>query len=311
MKTSLPSLAENRRDTAKAGAGLTALAFVMWGLLPIYWKALSHVRPTEVLAHRIVWSLAVLAALLTVRRRWKDVILGVRTWRDAGRLLCGSLLLGGNWYAFVWAITNNRVLECSLGYYINPLLSMLLGCVFLGERLRRWQVAALMLAVAAVMNLLVAHGQLPWIGLGLAGTFSLYGLLRKVSDLGSLPGVTAETALLAVPAVTGLLYLNSTGQCALLEMGWQTAGLLIAAGLVTATPLLCFSYGARRIRLSTVGFLQYLAPSCMFLLGVLVYKEPFDWGKALTFAMLWVAIGLYSWDSAKNISQNRHSQCAQ
>ena len=284
---------------------MTALSFLMWGFLTIYWKSLAHVGPSEVLAHRIIWTLVLLALLLTVQRRWGEIPAGVKTFRDAARVAVCGLCLGGNWYAFVWALANNRVLEASLGYYINPLMSVLLGAVFLGERLGRLQIVALVVTVVAVSNLLVAYGQVPWAGLALAFTFALYGLLRKTSKLDSVPGVLAETCVIAPPAVIFLVYLQQTGRLGWTNIGWTTDLLLLLAGLATTVPLLAFSFGARRIRLSTVGFLQYLAPSCMFLLGVFAYKEPFQPRKLATFLLIWLALGIYSWDSIK--AQGRRS----
>jgi chloramphenicol-sensitive protein RarD len=293
-------LGTEKARSAKAGALMTALSFLMWGLLTIYWKALVHVSPSEVLAHRIIWSFLFTVLLLISQRRFSEMRDGLRSRADWIRVGLSSLCLGANWYAFVWAIAHNRVLECSLGYYINPLVSVVLGGVFLGERLRRWQLLAALLSVIAVTNLLISHGEVPWAGLVLAFTFGAYGLLRKTSHLESLPGLTSETALLTIPAVAFLFYLNRDGRCALGGLTWNTNLLLVGAGVVTALPLLCFSYGARRIRLATVGFLQYLAPSCMFLLGLLVYNEPFDRRKLMTFVLIWVALGIYSWDSIRS-----------
>jgi len=288
-----------KANSASTGAVMTGLAFLMWGLLTIYWKALVHVSPSEVLAHRITWSLVFTAMLLIVERRWSEIAHGLRSAQDWGRLALSGLCLGANWYAFVWAIAHDRVLECSLGYYINPLVSIVLGFVFLGERLRKWQIVAVFLSVVAVANLLISRGEVPWAGLVLAFTFGFYGLLRKTSRLESLPGLAGETGVLAVPAVAFLIYLNHDGRGAWGSFEWRTNLLLLGAGVVTALPLLCFSYGARRIRLATVGFLQYLAPSCMFLLGLLAYDEPFDRSKLVTFILIWVALGIYSWDSVR------------
>jgi len=304
-------LGASDRNGAKVGAAMAVLAFLMWGLLAIYWKALPDVSPEEVLAHRIVWSLAFMAVLLIARKRWGEIFRALRSARDVGRLALCSLLLGANWYTFIWAIAHDRVLECSLGYYINPLVSVALGRVFLRERLRRWQALALVLACAAVANLLVSHGQVPWAGLVLAGTFAVYGLLRKTAKMDSVPGLTAETALLAVPAGAFLLWLDHAGRLAFFHVGRQTDVLLVGAGIVTALPLLLFSYAARRIRLATVGFIQYLAPSCMFLLGAFVYDEPLDLRRLATFMLIWAALAIYSWDNIVGRPSVRNSAKAQ
>jgi len=283
---------------------MTALSFLMWGLLTIYWKSVAHVSTYEVIAHRIVWTVAFLAVILTIQRRWGELAAAARRPRDAARVAICGLCLGGNWYAFVWALANDRVLEASLGYYINPLMSVLLGAVFLGERLRRLQLIALVMTVIAVCNLLLAYGQVPWAGLALAFTFALYGLLRKTSKLDSVPGVLAETCAIAPPALAFLVYLHRTDNLAFAGGGVGTTLLLLTAGLATALPLLAFSFGARRIRLSTVGFLQYLAPSCMFLLGVFAYGEPMELRKLATFVTIWLALGIYSWDSVKAQRRN-------
>jgi len=287
-------------STARAGVAVTTLAFLLWGLLPIYWKLLQGVDALDITAHRVIWSLAFTGVLLGVGGHWREVARAMATKRAVARLLLGAALLGTNWLIYVWAINQDRILDTSLGYFINPLVSVLLGCLLLKERLRRWQAVSLALAAAAVMVRVIAHGQLPWVALALAGTFGLYGLHRKTSHMESLPGLAAETVLLTLPALGFLAYLFADDRGVVGHCEWPVYLLLVGAGVVTALPLLLFAYGARRIRLSTVGFLQYLAPSCTFLLGVFVYREPFDALHLGTFALIWAALAIYSIDSLRH-----------
>lgn len=279
-------------------------AFLTWGIAPAYWKTLGQVGAAEIIAHRIVWAFAFMAALLLVHRRWAELRRAMGSWRGLGRLAVSAVCLTINWGTFVWAVNAGRVLDTSLGYYINPLVSILLGVVFLSERLRRLQLAALVIAAGGMLNLVVAKGAFPWIGLALAGSFGLYGLLRKTSDVESLPGLAAETALLSIPALGYLSFLYVGSAQGLWHWGWAINLKLLGAGAFTAMPLLLFSYGARRIPLSAVGFLQYLAPSCSFLLGVFIYHEPVDRWKLLTFALIWLALGVYSLDSVRQLGRS-------
>jgi len=285
---------------ARAGAVATTSAFLLWGLLPVYWKFLQGVDALDITAHRVLWSLAFTGVLLGVGGRWRDLARAMATRRAAVRLLGGAALLGTNWLIYVWAINENRILATSLGYFIAPLVNVVLGCLLLKERLRRWQAVSLALAAAAVTVRVIAHGQLPWVALALAVTFGLYGLHRKTSRLESLPGLTAETVVLTLPALAFLAYLFADGRGVVGHCEWPVYLLLVGGGVVTALPLLLFAYGARRIRLSTVGFLQYLAPSCTFLLGVFVYREPFDAIHLGTFALIWAALAIYSVDSVRH-----------
>jgi chloramphenicol-sensitive protein RarD len=208
-----------------------------------------------------------------------------------------TLIVGGNWFLFIWAINSGHILQTSLGYYIAPLVNVLLGVVFLKERLRRPQLAAVVLAAAGVGYLTLSYGQFPWVSLTLAVSFGLYGLIRKVAPVGALAGLTIETMLLSIPATAYLVYLDHTGRGAFLNAGLSTTLLLMGAALVTGLPLLLFTMGARRLRLSTLGFLQYIAPSCTFLLAVFIYREPIVPAQLFTFGMIWTALAIYSYDS--------------
>jgi chloramphenicol-sensitive protein RarD len=269
-------------------------AFVLWGLLVVYWKALQHVSAYEILAHRIVWSLVFTAILLTLYRGWGEVARLLKSRRDAALLCISSLLVGANWLTYIWSVTHGRIVEASLGYYITPLVNVALGVIFLGERLRAVQVVAFLLAGAGVANLLIQQKAVPWIAIVLSVTFGFYGLIRKVATPESLPGLVAETAMLTLPAAGFLIYLAANGSGALGRVDLKTDVLLVGAGLVTAMPLLLFAYGARRISMASVGILQYIGPTCGLLLAVLVYGEPFDSARKTTFALIWVALAVYS-----------------
>lgn len=284
---------------SKAGVIATTAAFLMWGLLPGYWRALGALDAREILAHRVVWSLALTAALLAVGRRWAQVRAACRSARDIALLIAAALLLGANWLTYVYGVITDRLVECSLGYFITPLASVMLGRLCLGERLRPRQTAAVGLAGAAVAAELVWRGRLPWIALALAGTFSLYALLRKTSRLASLPGLAAQTAVLFAPAAAYLVVLAVRGTGALGRASAATHLLLVGTGAATAVPLLAFAFGARRIQLSTTGFLQYLAPTCAFLLAVFCFGEPLDPARLLTCAAVWAALAIYTWDGLR------------
>jgi chloramphenicol-sensitive protein RarD len=284
-----------------AGVLAALFAFVSWGLLPIYWKALADVPPLEILCHRLFWSLLAAGAALAVMGRIREAGLVLARRRDVLLMASCGLLLGVNWYLFIDAVNTGHVVEASLGYFINPLVNMVLGAIFFRERLSRLQATAVALAVIGVGISVAAHGRFPWIALALASTFGVYGLLRKLMRVESLPGLFFETAVLGIPAGVYLWNLYADGAGALGHLGPVTDGLLIGAGVVTAAPLLAFAYAARRLRLTTVGILQYLAPTCMFLLGVLVYGEAFDPARAATFACIWAGVAVYTADAVMTL----------
>jgi chloramphenicol-sensitive protein RarD len=278
----------------RGGVLAAVLAYTLWGILPIYWKALQEVPPPQILAHRTIWSLLLVLLLLAVRRQWAWLQRILRDPRSLLRSVASACLLGGNWYTYIWAVNAGHVVDSSLGYFINPLLSVLLGVLFLGEHLRLWQGLAVGFALAGVFFLTVAYGAFPWIALTLAGTFGVYGLLRKTASLGSLEGLALETGLLSLPTLAYLVLLESERSGAFVHAGPATSALLVGAGVVTAFPLLLFGYAARRVTLATVGILQYMAPTLQFLLGVLVYAEPFNQRRLIGFAAIWVALAIYS-----------------
>jgi len=275
------------------GIVFASAAYLLWGVFPIYFKALQQVAPLEILGHRIVWSLAVCAALLLALRRLQWLAELRRQPRVLLWFAASSVLVAANWYVYIWAVNVDRVVDASLGYFINPLVNVLIGAVFLHERLRRAQWLAVGVAALGVAWLTWQAGAVPWIGLVLALTFGLYGLLRKTAVLGAVEGLTLETVLLTPLAAAYLLWLAHTGKSGFADGDTVTRLLLAAAGPVTAVPLLLFAAGARRIRFSTLGLLQYLAPSLQLVLGVWLYHEPFA-ARAPGYALIWLALAVFS-----------------
>lgn len=273
-------------------------AFALWGVLPVYWKALDAIDPRTVLAHRAWWTLVLVMVLVAATRRGGRLLGVVRRPALVGRLVLTGLLLGANWYLFIWAVNHNYLLQASLGYYINPLMSVLLGRVVLGERLRRAQIVAVFTAAAGVMVMVFGGGGLLWISLSLGATFAAYGLIRKTTDVDLLSGLSVE--MIVLTAVGVVVTTGAGGGRSVFDFDAPTWLLLIGAGPVTAAPLLLFAYGVQRIRLSTVGFCQYVAPSCMLILGVLVYHQEFTNRHAATFGLIWTALAIYSYDSFRS-----------
>jgi chloramphenicol-sensitive protein RarD len=275
-------------------------AYSIWGLFPLYWKAMAEVPAFQIVAHRLIWSLVFLALLIVIRRDWAGFKTALR-----GRTLliytAAAVLLTINWMVYVWAVNAGFVVETSLGYFINPLVSVLLGMVFLGERLTLGKWIPVGLAAAGVLYLTISYGSLPWISLALAFTFALYGLLKKLSPLGSLHGLTMETAILFLPSLAYLGFVEYQGVGALGHASSLSSFLLILAGVVTALPLLLFSAAARSIPLWTVGLLQFIAPTLQFLLGVLVFRETFSPDKLIGFSLIWLALLIFSYNQI-NIS---------
>ncbi len=292
---------EKRR--AEIGTLSAVGAFLIWGLSPVYFKWLKAVPPFEILMHRMVWSFFFLVPIILVSGQGREFRSALKVKNTMGILLGTTLLVSINWFVFIWAINNDQILQTSLGYYINPLINVLLGRVFLGERLRPAQTVAVGLAAAGVGYLTVQFGRVPWVSLTLAISFGLYGLIRKVAPVSALVGLALETMLMCAPALAFLFYLNATGRGAFLHLGLRIDLLLMAACLVTALPLLLFTEGARRIHLSTIGILQYIAPSSTFLLAVFLYREPFSTAKLLTFILIWSALVIYSVDSVRGFRQ--------
>ena len=295
----MTSQGDKTRSDNLLGVLCAVSAFLIWGISPIYWKALRAVPAFEIILHRIVWSFFFLVPLIIVMRRWKDFIDVLKNYRTLLILLFTALIIGANWLLYIWAVNNDQLLQASLGYYINPLVNVVLGMVFLKERLRPLQILAVLLATAGVLYLTISYGEFPWIALTLAVSFGLYGLIRKVAPVGSLVGLTVETLLLSIPALVYLFYLESHGAGSFLRVSLKLDLLLMGCAIATATPLLFFTLGARRLYLSTVGLLQYIGPSCMFVLAVFLFREPFSKVQVVTFVFIWTALAIYSTDSAR------------
>ncbi|MGD9175086.1 MAG: EamA family transporter RarD [Desulfobacterales bacterium] len=279
-------------------------AFLIWGISPIYWKALRSVPTLEIILHRIVWSFFLLVPLVIIMRRWQEFILVFKNLRTLLILLFTALIVGGNWLLYIWAVNTDHLLQASLGYYINPLVNVVLGMVFLKERLRPPQILAVVLATAGVLYLTLYYGEFPWIALALAVSFGLYGLIRKIAPVGSLVGLTVETLLLSIPALVYLYYLDRLGLGSIFRVSLKLDLMLMGCSVVTALPLLFFTLGARRLYLSTMGLLQYLAPSCMFVLAVFLFREPFQSAQVVTFVLIWTALAIYSTDSVRYYRHN-------
>ncbi|MBQ0757799.1 MAG: EamA family transporter RarD [Amphritea sp.] len=293
-----------RTDAQEQNRGvLFALsAYGMWGLFPIYFKSVASVSPLEVLSHRIIWSVVFLTLFILISGRWQELIHNFRQKRLLASLSVSAILVSLNWLVFIWAVGQGRILETSLGYFINPLISLLLGMIFLGERLRKAQWIAILLAVAGVGYQLVLVGSLPWVALFLACSFGFYGLLRKRIVVDPFSGLLIETLLLSPFALLYLFWLNQQNQLAFLSDSIEMSLLLVAAGIITSLPLICFAVGARRLTLTLNGLLQYTAPSIAFLLAVVVYHEPLDSNRLVTFALIWSGLILFT---AEGIWRNK------
>jgi len=275
--------------------GITA--YTVWGVLPLYWKALKDVPAGEILANRIVWSFVFVVLLLTYKRNWGWLRPAIKQRRILLTFIATGLLLTLNWFIYIWSVNAGYIIETSFGYFINPLVNVLLGVVFLHERLRRAQMIALALAVAGVIYLTFSYGSFPWIALTLAFTFGFYGLLRKTAPLAATEGLALETAVIFLPAAAVMLALFRNGSGSFAQGDPQTTLLLIGVGVVTAVPLLFFAAAARLITLTNLGLLQYIAPTLQFLLGVYVFGEAFGKDQLVGFSLIWIALIIYSFES--------------
>ncbi|MGH9146788.1 MAG: EamA family transporter RarD [Vicinamibacterales bacterium] len=264
-------------------------AYLLWGMLPIYWKWISQVSALELIGHRIVWSCLMLGGVVVVSRQWKPFTAAL-TPRVIRLYALAALFIAINWFTYVWAVNTGRVVHASLGYFINPLISVVLGVMVLGERLRPFQWVAVALAATGVLYLTLTLGVLPWISLTLASSFGVYGLVKKTAPLGSVHGLTVETAILLLPAIGYLLLLEQAGGGAFFRTGVLSATLIVGTGIVTAAPLLLFASAVQRVPLSQIGLLQYIAPTMQLLLGVFLYREPFTRTQLIGFAMVWAGL---------------------
>ncbi|MGR5382081.1 EamA family transporter RarD [Vibrio harveyi] len=293
------------QQRSRQGVLLAIGAYTMWGIAPIYFKSIAEVSPLEILSHRVIWSFFLLAALLHFGRHWRSVRDIIKNKTKMMFLVSTAILVGANWLIFIWAVNSNHMLDASLGYYINPLINVLLGMVFLGERLRKLQWFAVVLAACGVLVQLVVFGSVPVVAIALAMSFGFYGLLRKKVSVEAQTGLFIETLVMLPAAAIYLLFIASSPTSNMLDNPMQLNTLLIAAGVITTLPLLCFTGAATRLKLSTLGFFQYIGPSLMFLLAVLIYGEPFTSDKAITFAFIWGALVVFSFDGLRNNRKSR------
>ncbi|GAA3423325.1 EamA family transporter RarD [Streptosporangium sandarakinum] len=280
-------------------------AYAMWGLFPLYWPLLKPSGALEILAHRMVWSLVVVAAILAVRRHWSWFGELLRTPRKLGLLVLAAAIVTVNWGVYIYAVNTGHVVESALGYFINPLVSVLFGVFLLKERLRPLQWAAVGMGALSVVVLTVDYGRLPWIALVLAASFGTYGLIKKIAAVGAAESMTIETLVLLVPAFAYLVYLQVQGEGTFANAGTGHALLLAGAGAITAVPLLCFTAAAIRVPLTTIGLLQYIAPVLQFLCGVFVVHEAMPASRWAGFAIVWLALSIFTWDSLRAAHQAR------
>lgn len=273
-------------------------AYLMWGFLPVYFKTVGAVEPLEVLTQRVIWAVPFGALILSARSQWPEVKRALRHRVMLFWLSLSALFIALNWFIYIWAIQDERIFETSLGYYINPLTNMLVGVLFLGERLRRFQLVAVVLAAIGVLILTISGGQVPWIALALALTFTVYAVIRKKVVIGGMPGLFVETMLLAPIALVWFLWMLSSGEAMFVNGGaWLTFWLMMA-GPITALPLLCFALAARRLPLTTIGFMQFLAPTLQFCMGI-YYGEALTTPHLVCFGFIWIAVLVFSYDAVR------------
>jgi len=289
----------------KQGVILALLAYGMWGVAPLYFKQLADIPSMEILVHRIIWSTLLLAIIIGVQKQWSHIRNALGTPRTAGLLFASASLIGFNWWLFIWSVNNDHMLDASLGYYINPLLNIALGMLFLGERLSKLQYAAVGLAALGVVIQLVTFGSFPIIAFGLALSFAFYGLLRKTMAVDSVAGMLIESFLLVTPAAAYWWLVADSHAVNMLDNSMSLNLWLMAAGLVTTLPLLCFVAAARRLNYSTMGFFQYIGPSIMFMFAVFMFDEQVGTDRWVTFGFIWSALVLYSLATIKGLKKKK------
>lgn len=294
----MPSEAAGSNDSQRTREGLLAalVSYSLWGVLPIYFKVVETVPATEVLVHRVLWAVPFGLPIVLLRRQLPEVFRALRSLRMLGLLSIAALLIAVNWLTYIWAVQNDRVFQASLGYYINPLMYVLVGVAAFGDRLSRWQAGAVGLAGAGVAVLAISGGEFPYISLTLAVTFTIYGTIRSRVAIGGMPGLFVETLVLLPGALVYLGWLASRDTAVFLSGDLSIAGLLMLAGPITVLPLLCFALAARRLTLSAIGILQFIAPTLQFLVG-LAYGETLTGPHIVCFSLIWIAVSLFSWDA--------------
>lgn len=298
-----PQTPENKTPTIDRTGFLAAVgAYTAWGFMPVFFKQMAAVPALEIIAHRIIWAVPLLIIIMAVRRQLREYVGVLASWVLLRWMLASGALISVNWLVYVWAVNNGHILAASFGYYLNPLLNILAGTIFLGERLSSTQKMAVTVAAAGVA-VMGASGALDtlWIGLSLATSFCAYGLVRKMAPVGAVPGLAIETTLLLPVAMAGAFWFAWNG----LHSGWgsdmRTTWLLVAGGAITAIPLLLFATAARRMSYSALGFIQYLAPTLQFLCGVLLYGEVLSTARLVSFGLIWLALGIFSWEAVRRM----------
>lgn len=283
----------NQHEDTSSGIAFAVSAYFLWGFLPLYLKALDHIGPVEVVAHRVIWSVPIALLVLMALRRTSDLMAALRNPRMLGMAAVTAALVTINWGIYVWAIAAERTVEAALGYYINPLFSMALGALLLGERLTRAQYVSVGLATAGVLYLTLQAGQVPWVALGLTVSWGFYAFFKRKLPIGPNQGFLLEVLILTPPAVAFLVWIGMRGEAAFLSNSFDTS-MLLGAGIVTAVPLMLYANGAKGLRLSTIAILQYIAPTMIFLCAVLVFGEPFDAARQVAFPLIWAGLVVYS-----------------
>lgn len=272
-------------------------AYLFWGLHPVYWKLLKEVPASEIVAHRIFWSFIFFVIIISIRKNWKSIIAGFRNSNNKKLLILTAFLISSNWATYIWAVNAGFIVETSLGYFISPLISVLLGVLFLQEKLRSIQWISISIAGAGVLFMTLMYGRLPWISLYLAATWGTYGMFRKKLSFGSVEGLTIETAMLSFPAIIYMAILYSEGTNSFITSGLDTTLLLIGAGITSGLPLMVFIYASKQIELSLIGVLQYIYPTTLFFIGVFIFNEPLSLTKLTGFMFIWSALILYTGES--------------
>lgn len=293
-------------SSSRSGFFFAFFAYTIWGLLPLFWKATAHIDAIEVTAHRALWSMPVAALVIWALGRSGDIIPTLKSPKKMAILFMGSCIISSNWAVFIWAVTVERTLEAALAYYINPLLTVLLGFVFLGDRFSRLQLVAIIIAAAAVLMLTIVGGEFPWLSLFLAGTFALYGLMRKTVDVGPTQGFFIEILLIFPFVLVFTIWLEATGKSVFFagDYNWL---LLSLAGPATAVPLILFASGAKLLRLSTLGLMQFIVPTMLFTISIFVFNEPMREVQLYAFIMIWIALALYAWSIVKSERDQKNS----
>ncbi len=300
MNANPKSIVPSQNVDTREGFIIALTTYFLWGFLPFYMKAVAHIPAAEVVAHRIVWSVPIAGAIILLSGKMTEIRRALASPRTVALAALTASIITVNWGIYVWSIAAGRALESALGYYINPLFSIFLAAVILGEKLARLQIAAVLLAAVAVAFLTLETGNLPWVSVGLTISWGFYALFKKTLAVGATEGFFLEVLLLCLPAAGYILWLESQGSGHFMETGASDTALLLFAGVVTAIPLIMYAHGAKLLRLSTIGIMQYIAPTMIFIIAVFIFGEPFGWYRMVAFVLIWTALALYSFSLFRN-----------